>query len=131
MGDIRPGAEEVADKTANATADAALAVEGVNTGTGVTAALDGITTALGSVKDAATAQAALPQLQDWADKLSGLGPLVSKLPEAGRGQLKTLIDGALPTLRSTVDRLMGDSAIAAVLKPVIDPILTSLASLAG
>ncbi|MCX7298794.1 MAG: DUF937 domain-containing protein [Rhodobacterales bacterium] len=127
------GAGEVAKNTADATADTeqALTVEGVDIGSGVTSALEGITTALGSVKDAATAQAALPQLQDFAGRLSGFGPLVTKLPEAGRGQLKTLVDGALPTLRSTVDTLMGDSAIAAVLKPVVDPILTSLASLAG
>lgn len=73
----------------------------------------------------------MPQLQDWAGKLSSFGPLVTKLPEAGRSQLKTLIDAALPTLRSTVDALMGESAIAVVLKPVVEPILTSLASLAG
>lgn len=131
------GTEEVAEKavttatTAATSVAQALTVDGVDIGSGVTSALDGITTALASVKDAATAQTALPQLQDWAGKLSGFGPLASKLPEAGRGQLKTLIDGALPTLRSTVDALMGDSAIAAVLKPVVDPILTSLASLAG
>jgi len=126
-------AEEVADKTTVSTAGAsqALTVEGVDLGTGVSSALDGISVALGSVKDVATAQAAVPQLQDYVGKLSGFGPLVNKLPEASRDHLKTMIDAALPTLHSTVDTVLADSSIAAVLKPVIDPILTSLASLAG
>jgi hypothetical protein len=125
--------EEVTDKTVDAESAAkqSLTVDGVDIGSGITSALEGITASLASVKDVVTAQAALPQLQEIAGKVSGFGPIAAKLPEADRGQLKSLIDAALPTLRASADKLLADTGISGILKPVLDPILASLGSLAG
>jgi outer membrane biosynthesis protein TonB len=108
-----------------------LVVGGVDLGATVTGALDSLTQTLSGVTDAASAQAALPQLTEVRDTLAGLESTVSALPEAGQTALQGLVASALPTLRTTAERLSGDSAIAGVIKPVLDDIIARLEAFAA
>ncbi len=108
-----------------------LVVDGVDIGESVQGVLTTLTSALGSVTDAASADAAMVSLTDADTKLAGLETAVGRLPGEGKTALVTLIGGALPTLRTTADGLLADSAIGPILKPVMDSILGRLTSYAG
>lgn len=124
-----------APATAEAPATAAmtdpLMVGDVDLGATVRGAFDQLTTSLGGISDAATAEAALPDLTAVRDRLAGLDTAVAGLSTDGKSALQTLITGALPTLRDTIDRLLGNAAVAGVIKPVLDDILAQLTSFTG
>jgi outer membrane biosynthesis protein TonB len=125
-----PEAEPAPESEAAAPANP-LVVGGVDIGAAVTGALDTLTSTLSGVTDAASAQAALPQLTEVRDALTGVEGQVASLPAEGRTALNGLVNAALPTIRSTADSLLGDSAIAAAIRPVLDEILAKLEAFAA
>ena len=114
-----------ADSAAAPAADP-LVVGGVDIGAGVIGALDTLTSTFSGITDAASAQAALPKLTEARDALNGFEGTVTALPAEGKSALKTLVAGALPTIQASADKLLADSAIAGVVKPVVDDILAKL-----
>ena len=106
-------------------------VGGIDVGAQVQGTLDNITSALSGITDAESAQAALPDLTEARDTLSGLEGTLSGLPDAGRTALNSMVSSALPAIRSSADELLADSAIAGVIKPVVDDILARLSAFAG
>jgi hypothetical protein len=80
------------------------------------------------IADAASAEAALPDLHSVQDAPSGLASSVSSLSAKGVTALQGLSGGALPGLRSTVERLPGDGAVAAAIGPVPVGIMETLGS---
>ena len=70
--------------------------------------------------DAASAEAALPTLTAVRDELAGLETTVLGAPGGRQVRTAELVSAALPTLRETSDRLIGDTAVAGVIKPVLD-----------
>jgi hypothetical protein len=117
-----------APAAAAATADA-LVVDGVNIGETIQGVLGNLTTTLGGVTDTASATAAVQALTEADTALGGLEGAVSSLSGEGKTALQALIAGALPALRTTIDGLLGDSAISAILKPTLDSILAKLTTL--
>jgi hypothetical protein len=63
--------------------------------------------------------------------LATIETAAGSLPAEGRTALKALVEAALPTLRSSIDGLLGDSAISAILKPTLDTVLARLTAIAG
>jgi hypothetical protein len=63
--------------------------------------------------------------------LGGLESAVSSLSAEGKTALQALIAGALPALRTTIDGLLGDSAISGILKSTLDSILARLTTMGG
>jgi hypothetical protein len=108
-----------------------LVVDGVNIGESVQSVFTTLTSTLGSVTDVATADAAVKSLTDADATLGGLEAAIGGLSGEGKTALSTLIGGALPAIKTTVDGLLGDSAIAPILKPVLDSIMSRLTSYAG
>jgi hypothetical protein len=106
-------------------------VDGVNIGESVQGVFTTLTSTLGSVTDVATADAAVKSLTDADATLGGLEAAIGGLSGEGKTALSTLIGGALPAIKTTVDGLLGDSAIAPILKPVLDSIMSRLTSYAG
>jgi hypothetical protein len=107
----------------------ALVVDGVNIGETIQGVLGNLTTTLAGVKDTASATAAVQALTEADTTLGGLESAVSSLPAEGKTALQALIAGALPALKTTIDGLLGDSAISAILKPTLDGILAKLTTL--
>ncbi len=97
----------------------------------VEGALAQLTTALGSVTDVASAEAALPQLQEVDTTLGGAEAAMTALSGESRTMVQTAIAASMPTIQGTVDGLMADSAIGAVLQPVVDSIMAKLAAYSG
>ncbi len=103
-----------------------LVVGGVDVGAGVSGALDRISSAFSGITDTASAEAALPQLTEARDTLNGLETTVSALPAEGKSALQQMVSAALPTIESSANTLLADSAVAGVVKPVVDDIIAKL-----
>jgi len=108
-----------------------LVVDGVNIGDSIQGVLTNLTGTLAGVTDAASATAAVTALTDADTALGGLKGAIGSLNAEGKTALQKLIGGALPALRTTTDGLLADSAIGAILKPVLDGILAKLTTYGG
>jgi hypothetical protein len=122
----------VTEAPAAAPAEAdALVVDGVNIGDTIQGVLGTLTTTLAGVTDTASATAAVQALTEADATLGGLEGAVGSLSAEGKTALQALIAGALPGLKSTIDGLLGDSAISGILKPTLDGILAKLTAYGG
>jgi hypothetical protein len=122
--------ETAAPPAATAAADA-LVVDGVNIGERVQGILTGLTETLAGVTDGATATAAVGALTEADTALGGLESAVGALSGEGKTALAALINGALPALRTTIDGLLANSAVAPIVKPALDGILAKLTAYVG
>lgn len=107
-----------------------LTVGGVNLGNSVRDLFGDLGRSLGSITDVASARAALPDLSGIQDQLGAIERAADSLPPAGRSALSGMVDASLPTISRTADKLLADSAIAPVVKPVLDNIMGRLSALA-
>lgn len=124
------GGDRSGDRTSMVAADE-LTVAGVNLGDAVKGIFDGLGNTLGSITDASSARAALPDLDKIQDQLGTVERAAATLSPAGKSALAGAVEAAMPGLERTADRLLGDSAIAPVVKPALDSIMQKLSALAG
>jgi hypothetical protein len=110
-------------------AASALMVDGVDLGATLEGVFGNLTSTLAGVTDTATATAAVQALTEADTALGGLESAVSSLSGEGRTALQALIAGAIPALQTTIDGLLGDSAISGILKPTLDSILARLTTM--
>lgn len=106
-----------------------LVVDGVDLGTQVTSVFDGLKTTIGGITDAATAQAALPKLQDAVKSVDGLSGILPKLSGDQRTMLSGLINAALPTLKDLIAKVLAIPGVGDVLKPTADALLGKIDAL--
>lgn len=104
---------------------AALAVGGVDVGAEIKGLVEQASTALGGITDAASAEAALPTLQDLQGKIDGLTAQVDQLPAEGRKLLAALVSTALPTLKQLAGTVTSVEGAAAI-KPAVDGMIRKL-----
>jgi hypothetical protein len=116
--------EAVAPTTAPATQN--LQVGDVNVGQEVTGAFESATAALNDITDAASAQAALPRLNEINTNLDRLGGLVGQLPAEGKTALTALVNGALPALEALIAKVSETSGVGDVIKPAADAMVAKL-----
>ena len=88
--------------------------------------LSGLTASLGTIKDEATAKAAVPGLQDTAKQIEGLKFAASLLQGDARKPVSSLVAAALPGILSAVDRVTGIPGAGEVIKPIIEPMVANL-----
>jgi Bacterial protein of unknown function (DUF937) len=122
----RPG--EVADRTANVQNN--LTVGNVDIGSTLKSTLGGVKTTLQNVTDAASAQAALPKLQDASAQLDKLDGLAAQLPAAGKTALAALIAAERPAIDELLNKVLALPGVAAIAKPAIDQFRGKLDALA-
>ena len=91
--------------------------------------LKGLQGLLASVKDVPSAQAALPRLRDTQAALDRIGGTAG-LPADGRKALAGYVASWLPTLTPMITNLLGNSAVAPIIKPVLDTLRTRLEAMA-
>ena len=89
----------------------------------------GLTGALGNVKDAATAQAALPQLTASSTALDGFSKLAAGFTPDTKTQIKALVAATMPQLSPLVDTVLKIPGAEAILKPVLDAIMSKMTGL--
>jgi Bacterial protein of unknown function (DUF937) len=117
-------------------APAAVTVPAAPNVANATAAMDeakkifgGLTSQLGNIKDAATAQSALPQLTASSTALDGLTKLAGSLAPDAKTQLRLLVSATMPQLSPLVENVLKIPGAEAILKPVMDAILTKMTGL--
>jgi Bacterial protein of unknown function (DUF937) len=90
-----------------------------------------LTEALTSVKDAASAEAAVPKLQDLDGKLDVAKTTMKELGEAGQTTIKTLVKSAQAKLKELVDKVLAIPGVSEKIKPLVDSIMAKLTDLGG
>jgi hypothetical protein len=108
-----------------------LVVGDVNLGQEVRSVFESATTALDDVTDAASAEAALPRLNEIDANLDRLGGLAGQLPAEGKSALAALINGALPELEALIARVTEIPGVGDVIGPVANGLLDKLRAMAA
>ena len=123
-------AQQAAGTAVQAAGDAAqqvagLVVGGVDVGAEVKGMIEKATASLGSITDQASAQAALPSLEELKGKVDGVTAQVDQLPAEGKKLLAGLVSAALPPLKELAAKASTIQGAEAV-KPAVDGILAKL-----
>ncbi len=87
-------------------------------------ALSGLTTALGGVKDEATANAAVPGLQDIAKQIDSVK--AAALSGDAKKSIASLVAAALPGITAAIEKAVGIPGVAAILNPILQPLVANL-----
>jgi hypothetical protein len=119
--------EQAVEKAA--TTAQTLTVGGVDIGKQVDDSVASLRTALGSVTDAASAQASLPKVQEATSQIDKIGGLLGQLSPDQRKLLAGLINQAMPALNPLFDKVLAIPGVAEILKPAIDTLKAKLALL--
>ena len=89
-------------------------------------ALGKLTAALPTIKDAASANAALPALTDAQGAFDKVAGVYGQLPADAKPAMQSLAKTALSTLGPLVTAALGNSAAGPIIKPVLDGIMGKL-----
>jgi hypothetical protein len=93
-------------------------------------AYSSLTESLSGIKDAASAEAALPKLREISDKLDGTKASMDKLSDSGKATITSMLRPALANLKALVDKVLAlAGAGGEKIKPVIDGITGKLKDL--
>jgi hypothetical protein len=120
-------AEQVAQE--NVTAGQQAMVSADEVGKQVTANLSSLHQTLGGITDAASAQAALPKLQEAAVQIDKVQSLSGKLSPEQRKIVAGLVNPVMPTLNQMFDKVLAIPGVSAELKPAVDVLRAKLAVL--
>jgi len=92
-------------------------------------ALNGLTTALSGIKDEASANAAVPQLQDIAKQIESVKTAAAPFSADTKKPIASLVANALPAITAAIEKAVGIPGVAAILNPILQPLLANLESL--
>lgn len=93
-------------------------------------AIGNVRTALGTIKDAGSAQAALPKLTEAAGQLEKVQALSAQLPADGKKSLAGMAAAALKTLEPLISAALAVSGVGPVAKPALDGLRSRLEAMA-
>jgi hypothetical protein len=111
-------------------APADLTVDGVNLANQFNSSVNTLKAALPGINDTASAQAALPKINDVIAQLNDINGRAAKLSPEGRSALAKLIIAARPTIKEMCDKVIAIPGVGAVAKPTIDDLQAKLDLLA-
>ena len=106
-----------------------LSVDGVDLRSSVQKALDGVKTALQGVRDTASAQAALPQLEKSSIEFDKLRTLAAKLPADSKTSFALLVGQLRPSIEDLFNKVLEIPGVAPIAKPMIDGLRAKLDAL--
>jgi uncharacterized protein DUF937 len=119
--------QPVAEQNSDATQS--MVVDGVNIRTQLGDSLAGLRTTLEGVTDADSARAALPKLQGVVTQFDNVAGLVRRLSPDQRKIASGLVSTLMPTLNQLFDKVLALPGVSIVLKPTIDAVKASLATI--
>jgi hypothetical protein len=108
-----------------------LTVGGLDIGKQVTDNISSLRTTLGGITDAASAQAALPKLQDATAQIDKVSGMIGQLSDGQRKMLAGLVNPVMSTLNQLFDKVLAIPGVGEVIKPTIDTLKVKLATLAA
>ena len=106
-----------------------LTVDGVDLKSSVQTALAGLKTTLQGVRDTASAQAALPQLEKGSIEFDKLRDLAGKLPIDAKTAFALLVNSLRPSIEDLFNKVLEIPGVAPIAKPVIDGLRAKLDTL--
>jgi hypothetical protein len=127
--------QEAADQATDQAVDTAagvgegaenLLVGDVDVGEQITGVFESATATLNGITDAASAEAAVPELNELNDSLGKLGGLVDQLPAEGKSALAALVSGSLSNLEALITKVAEIPGAGDVIRPVADSLLEKL-----
>lgn len=95
-----------------------------------TKALNSLTTTLSGIKDEASANAAVPQLQDIAKQIESVKTAAAPFSAETKKPIATIVANALPGITAAIEKAVGVPGVAAILNPILQPLLANLDALA-
>ena len=107
-----------------------LTVGGLDVGKQVTDSVTSLRTTLGGITDGASAQAALPKLQEVSAQINKVDDLLAQLSPEQRKVLAGIVNPLMPTLNQLFDKVLAIPGVAELLKPTIDALKVKLVMLA-
>jgi Bacterial protein of unknown function (DUF937) len=120
-------AEQIAQQGTTITQN--LMVSGVDVNKQVTGGIADLRTALGSITDVASAQAALPKLRDVTTQIDQVDGLIERMTPEQRKLLAGIVNPLMPTLNQLFDKALAIPGVSEVLKPTIELLKAKLAML--
>lgn len=106
-----------------------LRVEGLDVGKQVTDSITSLRTALSGITDTASAQEAIPKLQEVTGQIDKVDGLLGRLSPEQRKVLAGTVNPSMPTLNELFDKVLAIPGVSELLKPTIDSLRTKLAML--
>ena len=103
-----------------------IMVDGVDVGGQMTTVLDGLRSTLSSVRDAGSAQAAVPRLQEAATQLDRVTALAAKMSTDTRKTLAGSVATGLTGLNPLFNSVLALPGVSAAAKPAIDTVRAKL-----
>jgi Bacterial protein of unknown function (DUF937) len=107
-----------------------LTVDGVNLGNQINSSINTLRSALPTITDEASAQLAVPKINDAVAQLNDVATRAAKLSPDGRSALAKLIVAATPAINQMCDKVMATPAVGPIAKPAIDNLRAKLDALA-
>ena len=96
----------------------------------VTSSVNGMRNVLEGITDPASAQAALPKLQQMNADLEKLSDAATRLSPDARSTLANQLTNVMPAFNQLCDRVLAIPGVAAIAKPLIDSMRTKLDTMA-
>jgi Bacterial protein of unknown function (DUF937) len=121
-----------AETTTTAPAVPAIAnimIDNVDVTKTIGTSLTGLTTALGGITDAASAQTAVAKIQEAATGIDTISGLAAKFSPEQKTVVAGLVNAALPALTASATKAEGIAGAGDILKPVLDVLLGKLGAL--
>ena len=129
--DAAAGATEAVTSTVTDAADGMEMPDVGGIGESLTGVFGSATDTLSGITDADSATAAIPALEDVSSKLTDLGGMFDKVPEAARGPLNTIVNNGLGALQPIIDKVLALPGVGSILEPIVTPMLEALQGMAG
>jgi hypothetical protein len=85
-----------------------------------------LTTALGGVTDADSANGAMGEINKLTDGLGGLTEKFASLPDAAKSAVAGVFQSSLGELKPMIDKVLAIPGVEAILKPAIDSLMAKL-----
>jgi hypothetical protein len=111
------------------TSGQSLTAAGLNIDKQLTDSIASLRATLGGIIDAASAREALPKLRDAAAQIDKVSGLSGQLSAQQRKALSALLDPLMPTLNQLFDKVLAVPGVSDELKPTIDALKSTLATL--
>jgi len=85
-----------------------------------------LTSTLGGVTDADTANNAMAEINKLSDGLGGLTEKFGSLPDAAKSAVAGIFQNSLGELKPMIDKVLAIPGVEAILKPAIDALMAKL-----
>jgi hypothetical protein len=128
--------QEIADAPSSAISSTleplrGIDVGGTDLGATVSSAVEGIRSAFTSITDAASAQEALPKLNQATDQLNQLAAATTQMPDEVRSALATAIAAIRPTIDQLANAALAIPGVQSVIGPAVEALREKLDALAS